>query len=663
MDKAKYPHNAYTGRKSETATVVTLKIMGGTDVLEIPCTNGTTVSEAKQFIAQKTLSETDSIHMFSKVGSFMTKLKDIDRVARVTYVKGVKSFSAEKHVWPHPIGIIGTGYHGLKTAMTYILDGNENIVCFDRFAKVGGYCWITGANKTSRLQTEFGSFHVWWGPDMVGKGKMSYPNCNSDDKKGWHIWPYKEEILNHFNYAADQFGIKPHIRFQTNVAAMEIVGNPNEESRYYKLTCENVNDRSTSEVNCSVVYTYPGSLTQNRIIEYPGEDVFDGEIRYGMNDDTPYDKLKGSTIAILGQGAFAVENARTVIECGGVKGYIITRRKNLASPRIPSWFVHQGPLPTPGAFVLRMFEPMYNLVGFGDPWEFYAVHANADRTNVTVLQNSRFGIGDVTFLMVAWGLIEFIVTTLKRCSRHTLHLSNGDKLENVTIILKALGLLGDWSIDKLHGMKEMVGQFCAGDFRRPLMIDATGMNAANFTTFSTGIGTTDFALTHKYLHDFPKEWYKVEGMGVLKTLPRHKEEPELEKPAYVTDVKYSMTGGIILSGMLPNLGTLTTGFSRYKHIMYHKSHGTDRVLEVANREWDDYQAEWKSRGIEHDYVPYPYTKQIVGKWFEEWSALMKWEVSVDGPDKLDWVRTKLPFEAHDHAEALADATAKENKPE
>jgi hypothetical protein len=415
---------------------------------------------------------------------------------------------------------------------------------------------------------------------------------------------------------------------------MDIIGDKNAESRYYQLTCEDLKSPGggTSQVNCSILFSYPGSLTRNRIIEYPGEDLFEGEIRYGMNDDTPYDKLKGANVAILGNGAFAVENARTVLECEGLKSYIITRRKNLASPRMPCWFVHQGPIPTPGAFVLEMFRPMYELVNFGDPWKFWSVHANADRTNVTILQNSRFGIGDVTFLMCHWGLLEFIVATVKRFSRHTLHLSNGDKIEDVTVCLKALGLLGDWEVDKLHNMKEMVGAFCGGDWRRVLMIDATGMNAANFTTFSTGIGTTDFVLTYKYLFDYPKEFYRAEQMGLMKSMPRHKEEPDFEKPAYLTDVKFAMTGSMIIESMVPAITQLKMSMSRYKYTMYHKSHTTDRALEVAIQEWDAYQATWKSRGIEHEYVPYPYTKEMITTWFKEWSKLMKIEIHPDGPD-------------------------------
>merc|ERR1719362_2255585 len=155
---------------------------------------------------------------------------------------------------------------------------------------------------------------------------------------------------------------------------------------------------------------------------------------------------------------------------------------------------------------------MYEQCGMGDPWKYWSVHASSDRSSVNIIQNSRFGIGDVTFLMVAWGILEYCEATLKRCSKHTLHLSTGRKLKGVTVILKALGLLGDWAVDKLHNMKEIVGSFCDGDWRRVLMIDATGMNAANFTTFSTGIGTTDFVITNKFLHDFPREFYRMQGM-------------------------------------------------------------------------------------------------------------------------------------------------------
>merc|ERR1719191_686774 len=119
----------------------------------------------------------------------------------------------------------------------------------------------------------------------------------------------------------------------------------------------------------------------------------------------------------------------------------------------------------------------------------------------------------------------------------------------------------------------------------------------------------------------------------MNQFPRHKEEPEYEKPAYVTDVKYAMTGGIMIGGMVGKRFNSNEGFPEYKHKMYHKSHGTDRVIEVAMREWDQWQADWKARGIEHEYVPYPYTKEMVTGWFKEWSELTKVPITADGPDE------------------------------
>lgn len=643
IDLTARPPSNTASRRSESLRTVILKIVGTDEVLNVPCKNCTTAGDIIEFLEEKTMTEQGKITLFEKRGAYMSKQQHSTSAAPVTFVKGIKSFGVERSNWAHPAGIIGAGYHSMKTAMTYVMDGDENFILWDRNKIFGGYCWITGANKTSRLQTEMGSFHIWWGPQCLRTGRVDYPNCNVfHDQGGWHVWPYKEEIQKHFAHAAEQFGLAAHTQFGTNVDRMKIIGDRQDESRHYQMTVRKLEDASTSEVNVSVLWTHCGSLTQNRIIEYPGEDEFGGEIRYGMNDDTPYEKLAGATIAILGNGAFAVENARTTLECSGKKAYIITRRKNLASPRLPSWFVHQGPLPIPGWLLLKTFEPMYELANFGDPWSFWSVHANTARNNVTIIQNSRFGIGDVTFLMHSWGVLEYIVTTLKRCSRHTLHLDNGVKLQGVTIILKALGLLGDYSVDKLHMMKQMVGPFCDGDWRRPLHIDATGMNAANFEALSTGIFTTSYVTTMKLFFDYPKQMYKAQALGLFSELPKHKEEAEIEKPAYVTDVKFDQTSSMILIKFCPQLqrimGKQAEEHGNYKYAMYHKSHSFERTLKVAQDEWDAYQEEWKRRGVEHDYVPYPYTREIVSGWFDAFNealsskpAGLKTMTSIDGP--------------------------------
>lgn len=423
-------------KRSNTKHTITLKLINSTEQIELPGIVSTTVLDVKELLSEYLMVPKGDMFICKKTGPYVKRLMDSDQVGLKVLVGGVKSFLPQKKKWAHPTGIIGAGYNGLKTAMTYSMDNDENYVIFDRNDRVGGYCWITGANKTSRLQTEMGSFHLWWGQHCVNSGKIDYPDCNrhpmnwarydagahDPEKDGWSIWPYKWEVQRMFQHAAEKFGILPHIHFKTNVSELTIGGEKNSEKRYYNLFCEKLVDSvaarqrlkesATSDykeepfydVNVSVLWHFPGSLTRNRIIDYPGEHEFGGQIGYGMNDDTPYEKLANSRIAILGNGAFAVENARTCLECGGLKAYIVCRRKNLASPRMPCWFVHQAPNPVPGGLLLKMFEPMYKVGGFEDPWSFWSVHANEARTNVSIIQNSRFGIGDVTFLMNAWGL-------------------------------------------------------------------------------------------------------------------------------------------------------------------------------------------------------------------------------------------------------------------
>merc|ERR1712032_1313561 len=178
----------------------------------------------------------------------------------------------------------------------------------------------------------------------------------------------------------------------------------------------------------------------------------------------------------------------------------------------------------------------------------------AKRRRARASYKGAFGIGDVTFCAHIYGILEYKEDTLKRCSRHTCHLTSGETLEGITGgICKCLGLTGDFSVDRLHHMTSMLGMFCGGDFRRNIQVDPLGMNAANFTTFSLGIGTHGGAITNKYIHDYPSQWYKAVEGGVLGRLPVSKQEPQYEKPAYVTDVKFQMQAGTTISGFLPHI--------------------------------------------------------------------------------------------------------------
>eukprot|EP00435_Cladocopium_sp_Y103_P010442 s2088_g2.t1 len=59
------------------------------------------------------------VHFYIKQGCSIRKLRAGDEMATSASVKGINSFRPQRHIWPHPAGVIGAGYNGLKTAMIY----------------------------------------------------------------------------------------------------------------------------------------------------------------------------------------------------------------------------------------------------------------------------------------------------------------------------------------------------------------------------------------------------------------------------------------------------------------------------------------------------------------------------------------------------------------
>merc|ERR1712232_895758 len=204
---------------------------------------------------------------------------------------------------------------------------------------------------------------------------------------------------------------------------------------------------------------------------------------------------------------------------------------------------------------------MYEIGNFGDPWDFHSVYGSKEKYKCTISSASRFGIGDVTFLACAWGRCEYVVDLCKRMTRHTIHLEGGRRLENVTVIIKALGLLGDFGCDKMHKVKEFVGIWPAADFRRVISCDPLGMHAANFTTFSAGLGGYVDSVRNKYLIDFPQEYQRAADEGFLDMLPRSKATDA--KPAHQFDAKYMQSASMVVEGSIPKVGLKMAGLDDY----------------------------------------------------------------------------------------------------
>jgi len=644
-----------------------LQIEDSDENITLPIEGGVKVKVLKETLAGifAYRKDTAKITVFN---SEKTVLKDDEDVQESMIISGLSDFKYPRYPWPHVSGIIGTGFNGVKTAMQYMVHHNENFVLFDRMATCGGLAWMNAATKHSKIQTDFGAFNIWYGHEYCWSGDGGYgarglgppekrnvfaqPFNGTGAGSGVDFHPVRQQVVNAMQYACDEYGITKYVNFETDIIGLDIIGKEDEHDRYYKLTGKSLSksgggNKTTYQV--SIVYHYPGAYDINRIIDYPGESTFGGQIGYGMGHDNQgakfcWDdgKMKHARGGIVGNGAFSIENVRSCAEHGATKVFLITRRKSLACPRVPCWFCHQGPIPTPAYFLLDFFKPMYELGKgvFDDPFDYYAVQRNGPE-NVTLSQSSRFGIGDVTFICAAYGILEYRVTVLEKLSPKTLILKTGEKLEKCSFLIKALGLLGDPRVDKLHALTHRIGNFCNGDWRRLINADATGMHAANFATFSAGPAACALAKQWYYIHMHPWEMYSAMEQGLLKIMPKHTlSNTQPDQTVYMTNIQYEMGAGGLFGQYFPNLGRVMGDEGSYKYCLLHEMHPTDKFLEYCRKDWDRYQKLFQeNNGITAEYVPYPYTEEIIASWFQRYNEKFpffqtKWE----GPDAgfKDW---------------------------
>eukprot|EP00434_Breviolum_minutum_P007823 symbB.v1.2.006901.t1/scaffold418.1/size208590/5 len=62
-------------------------------------------------------------------------------------------------------------------------------------------------------------------------------------------------------------------------------------------------------------------------------------------------------------------------------------------------------------------------------------------------------------------------------------------------------------------------------------------------------------------------------------------------------------------------------------------HPVDFYLEQCIADWDNYQKMFKEQGCDREYVPYPYTREMIEGYFKEYNALTGISVTAEGPPK------------------------------
>eukprot|EP00420_Gonyaulax_spinifera_P022375 CAMPEP_0197901342 /NCGR_PEP_ID=MMETSP1439-20131203/50952_1 /TAXON_ID=66791 /ORGANISM="Gonyaulax spinifera, Strain CCMP409" /LENGTH=641 /DNA_ID=CAMNT_0043522307 /DNA_START=77 /DNA_END=1999 /DNA_ORIENTATION=+ len=580
-----------------------MTIQGTEETLSIAVSINTKVGDIKNWLMADRGIEPDKLTFIIKHATTHKKMLDTDEIRSRVLVRGIKKWTREHMEYPHPHCIVGSGHCGLRSCLSYLKEDIKDFVCYDRLAKVGGVAWVVNANPTSKLQTELGVYHLQYDKD--------YPIPRATMK----TWPTREDLLTHFHDVCVEYGIMPHLQLSTDVTEIRVVINDkdlpywNPKKQHFDLVSQKTNTKSgeETEVTFSTIAAYPGALTCPLRVEYKGEDIFDGPIGYGMSSEFDYTTVKGNNAAVMGFGAFAVENVRTCLECGAAKAYLIVRRKNIAMPRVCSWFINQSLFPPTGAQIMEMMTPMYDMIP-DDPWTYYGVMSNKDRTTCTIRQKSRFGIGDLYFLACYMKVAEVIVDSIKRLKPHQILLEGGGKVD-VDAIIKVFGYKPDNVVDKLYGIKEMVGFFANGDWRRWIVTEFPGVDAGKFGGTSLSPGAIQNSEYMSYFINFPKDLGPIFDSQML---PKHKPNKDTGYPAYVWEPRLGSSVSMVYSGgLIPALVKMANDYGPLNRAKQLEAHPLEQFVDECAAEWDNYAKEFKARGSPVDPPPYPLSHEFV----------------------------------------------------
>jgi len=596
------------GTKSRTKREVKMTIQGTNNTLTVPVEVNTKVAEVKYSLCGNLGIEMGQLVFITKQASSFRKLLDNEEIRSAVSVRGIKQWTREHMEYPHPHCLIGAGHSGLRSALSYLKEEVNDFVVYDRHSILGGRAWVTNANPTSKLQTELGVYHLQY--------DRAYPTPRATMK----TWPTRSDLLDHFREVSIEYGIMPHVQVSTEVTEVKVIFNDkdlpfwNPKKQQYDVVTQRTDSKTGEEVEVtfSTIANYPGALCNPLRIEFKGEDVFDGQIGYGMFSEFNYKEVAGQVPVVLGFGAFAVENIRTSLEHGAAKVYLLCRRKNIAMPRVVSWWINQSLYPPPGAMMMEFMQPMYDLIP-DDPWTYYGVMANKDRTTCTLRQKSRFGIGDVYFLACYYKKCEVVVDSIKRLKPRQVLLEGGGKID-ADALIKVLGFRPDDTVDKIMGIKEMVGFFANGDWRRYVCTEFPGVDAGRFggTSFSPGAIQNSEYMT--WFINFPKDLGPVFDSQML---PKHKANKETGYPAYVWEPRLGSSVSMLLSGgIVPGLAQLAGEYGPLNRDKQLECHPLEQFVDECADEWEKYNDMLfdESSGIAR--LPYPYDHEFVREFCE-----------------------------------------------
>ncbi|MEV6739391.1 NAD(P)/FAD-dependent oxidoreductase [Streptomyces sp. NPDC051104] len=177
------------------------------------------------------------------------------------------------------VAVIGTGFGGLGAAVRLRREGITDFVVLERSDAVGG-AWRDNTYPGCACDVPSHLYSFSFAP---------YPDWPRTFSGQEHIRAYLEHV-------ADVFGLRPHIRFRSEVKLMTW------DAAKLRWDIET----SSGSLTADVVVSATGPLSDPKIPDIPGLDSFPGAVFHSARWDHDQD-LRGKRVAMVGTGASAIQ--------------------------------------------------------------------------------------------------------------------------------------------------------------------------------------------------------------------------------------------------------------------------------------------------------------------------------------------------------------------
>jgi cation diffusion facilitator CzcD-associated flavoprotein CzcO len=185
------------------------------------------------------------------------------------------------------IGIVGAGFGGIGTGVCLKRAGYDDFTIFERGATVGG---VWRANTYPGAACDIPS-HLY---------SFSFAPGSRWSRR----YAPQAEILEYLEECAENFGLGPHLRLETEVTDAVF----DSEAGRWTLT---TGAGGTHEFD--VLVSACGQLTNPSIPDIPGRDTFAGHSFHSAEWDHDYD-LGGRNVAVIGTGASTIQFAPEIAD-------------------------------------------------------------------------------------------------------------------------------------------------------------------------------------------------------------------------------------------------------------------------------------------------------------------------------------------------------------